>query len=42
MMMDFRVMTYDEFVKAVESEVFKNTSFSRMSEAQELLSTLEN
>jgi len=42
MMLDFRVMTYEEFVKAVESEVFKNTSFSRMSEAQELLSTLEN
>ncbi|EGB14109.1 hypothetical protein DND132_0894 [Pseudodesulfovibrio mercurii] len=41
-MMDFRIMTYDEFVKAVEGEVFKNTSFARMSEAQELLSTLEN
>ncbi|WP_207259832.1 hypothetical protein [Desulfovibrio sp. Huiquan2017] len=41
-MMDFRIMTYDEFVKAVEGEVFKNTSFARMSEAQELLATLEN
>jgi hypothetical protein len=41
-MMNFRIMTYDEFVKAAESEVFKNTSFSRMTEAQELLATLEN
>ncbi|OIQ51956.1 hypothetical protein BerOc1_00422 [Pseudodesulfovibrio hydrargyri] len=42
MMFDFRVMTYDEFLKAVESEVFKSTSFSRMSEAQELLAAMEN
>ena len=41
-MMDFRVMTYDEFVKAVESEVFKNTTFAQMSEAQDLLAAFKN
>ena len=41
-MIDFRAVNYDEFVKAVESEVFKNTSFSQMSEAQGLLDTFKN
>ena len=41
-MMDFKIMSYDEFVKAVESEVFKNTSFGQMQEAQEFLNTLKN
>ncbi|WP_419784804.1 hypothetical protein [Pseudodesulfovibrio sp.] len=40
--MDFTLMSYDEFLKAVEGEVFKNTSFSRMQEADDLLRTLEN
>jgi len=41
-MMDFQKMSYDEFVKAVESEVFKNTSFAQMQESQEFLNTLTN
>ena len=41
-MMDFRAMNHDEFLKAVESEVFKNTTFAQMTEAQELLATLKN
>ncbi|WP_316899750.1 hypothetical protein [Pseudodesulfovibrio indicus] len=41
-MLDFRVMTYEEFLKAVESEVFKNTSFGQMSDAQELLAKFQN
>lgn len=41
-MIDFRVMSYDEFVKAVEGEVFKNTSFSKMQEVQELLNAMQN
>lgn len=36
-MIDFSLMNYDEFLKAVESEVFKNTSFSQMQEASEIL-----
>jgi hypothetical protein len=41
-MLDFRVMTYEEFLKAVESEVFKNTSFGQMSDAQDLLAKFRN
>jgi hypothetical protein len=41
-MMNFKLMDYDEFIKVVESEVFKNTSFGQMTEAQEFLSTLKN
>ena len=41
-MIDFTVMTHDEFLKAVEGEVFKNTTFSRMQEADELLKMFEN
>jgi len=41
-LMDFKTMSYDEFIKAVESEVFKNTSFSQMQEAQDFLGTLKN
>lgn len=41
-MMDFRKMTHEEFVAAVESEVFKNTPFSQMQEAQEFLGSFEN
>ncbi|BDQ33127.1 hypothetical protein [Pseudodesulfovibrio portus] len=41
-MMDVRTMSYEEFSKAVESEVFKNTSFSQMQEAQLLLNSMGN
>lgn len=41
-MLDFRLMTHEEFLKAVESEVFKNTSFGQMSDAQELLAAFQN
>lgn len=41
-MIDFQSMNYEEFVKAVESEVFKNTSFSQMQEAQDLLGAMKN
>lgn len=41
-MIDFKQMSYDEFVKAIESEVFKNTSFSQMQEAQEFLNVIKN
>ncbi|QJB54945.1 hypothetical protein [Pseudodesulfovibrio sp. zrk46] len=41
-MIDFTVMTHDEFLKAVESEVFKNTSFSQMQEAGDFLKMMEN
>ena len=41
-MIDFTEMTHDEFVKAVEGEVFKNTSFSKMQEASQLLKAFEN
>jgi len=41
-MIDFSVMTHDEFLQAVESEVFKHTSFSQMHEAGEFLKTFEN
>jgi len=41
-MLDFKKMSYDEFIKAVESEVFKNTSFGQMQEAQAFLGTFEN
>jgi len=41
-MIDFTVMTHEEFLRAVEGEVFKNTSFARMQEADELLKNLEN
>lgn len=39
-MLDFTRMTHDEFLKAVESEVFKNTSFAQMQEASDLLGNL--
>lgn len=41
-MMDVRAMDYEEFTKAVESEVFKNTSFSQMQEAQFLMEAMKN
>ena len=41
-MINFRLMNYAEFVRAVESEVFKNTSFSQMSEAEGLLDAFKN
>lgn len=41
-MIDFTKMTYEEFIKAVESEVFKNTSFSQMQDAGDLLKMFEN
>jgi len=41
-MMDFTRMTHEQFLRAVEGEVFKNTSFSKMHEASELLKALEN
>ncbi|BCS87693.1 hypothetical protein [Pseudodesulfovibrio sediminis] len=41
-MMDFTVMNYEEFLQAIESEVFKNTSFSQMNEAQILLDAMKN
>ncbi len=41
-LIDFSQMTYDEFIKAVESEVFKNTSFSQMQETSELLDMIKN
>lgn len=41
-MMDFRKMNHDEFVTAIESEVFKNTPFSKMQEAQDFLKMTEN
>ncbi|MDD3311483.1 hypothetical protein [Pseudodesulfovibrio sp.] len=41
-LIDFTAMNHEEFLQAVEGEVFKNTSFSRMQEADELLRTLEN
>lgn len=39
-MMDVRAMNYEEFTRAVESEVFKNTSFSQMQEVQTLLDAM--
>ncbi|MGL1863925.1 MAG: hypothetical protein OCC46_15485 [Pseudodesulfovibrio sp.] len=41
-MIDFTKMTYEEFVQAVESEVFKNTSFSQIQEADDFLKQFEN
>ena len=41
-MMDVRKMNYAEFTKAVESEVFKNTSFSQMQEAELLMGALKD
>lgn len=41
-MIDFTLMTHDEFIQAVEGEVFKNTSFSQMQEAGDFLKTFEN
>ena len=41
-MIDFTLMTHDEFLAAVEGEVFKNTTFSRMQEADDLLKVFEN
>lgn len=41
-MIDFTRVNHDEFIKAVESEVFKNTSFAKMQEAGDLLDILEN
>lgn len=41
-LIDFRTMNHEEFLAAIESEVFKNTSFSQMQDAQEFLNTLEN
>lgn len=41
-MIDFTRMTHEEFVKAAESEVFKNSSFAQMQEAGDLLKNLEN
>nr|WP_321257780.1 hypothetical protein [uncultured Pseudodesulfovibrio sp.] len=41
-MINFREMNYEEFTTAIESEVFKNTSFSQMSEAQEFLEVIKN
>lgn len=41
-MMDFTRMTYPEFLRAVEGEVFKNTSFAQMQEASQLLKAFEN
>ena len=41
-MIDFTTMSHDEFLNAVESEVFKNTSFSQMQEAGDFLKTFEN
>jgi len=41
-MIDFTRMNHEEFLKAVESEVFKNTSFAQMQEANELLKAFEN
>lgn len=36
-MIDFTTMDHDEFLQAVQGEVFKNTSFSEMSELEQLL-----
>lgn len=41
-MIDFTTMTHDEFLKAIESEVFKNTSFSQMQEADDFLNMFKN
>lgn len=41
-MIDFTRMTHDEFLKAVEGEVFKNTSLTKMQEASQLLKAFEN
>lgn len=41
-MIDLSAMTYDEFIKAVESEVFKNTSFTQMQAANDLLNMVKN
>ncbi|MBI9081175.1 MAG: hypothetical protein JEY79_15720 [Pseudodesulfovibrio sp.] len=41
-MMDFQKMNYEEFIKAVESEVFKNTSFAQMQESQDFLNLIKN
>lgn len=41
-MIDFTEMTHEEFITAVESEVFKNTSFSQMQEATDLLNMFKN
>lgn len=41
-MIDFSTMTHEEFLRAVESEVFKNTSFSQMQEAGDLLKAYTN
>lgn len=41
-MIDFTTMTHEEFVKAVESEVFKNTSFNQLQEAGDFLKAFEN
>ncbi len=41
-MIDFTKMTHDEFIKAAESEVFKNTPFSQMQEATDLLDMIKN
>jgi len=41
-MIDFTQMNYDEFLKAVESEVFSNTSFSKMQDAESILDMFKN
>lgn len=41
-MIDFTEMNHEEFLKAAEGEVFKNTSFSQMSEIEEMLKHYEN
>ncbi len=41
-MIDFTQMNHEEFLTAVESEVFKNTSFSQMQEATDLLDMIKN
>lgn len=41
-MIDFTQMTHEEFLSAVEGEVFKNTSFSQLSEIEQVLKEYEN
>lgn len=41
-MIDLNAMNHDEFVKAAESEVFKNTSFAQLQEANDFLSMTKN
>lgn len=41
-MIDFTKMSHEEFLEAVDSEVFKTTSFSQLQEAGDLLKAFEN